>query len=439
MGINSGRVTLKELKLNKFTARRILAMNQPGWYADPEARGLYLRVFEGADGPSRSWLYRFTSPVSGKRRAMGLGSVEICSLANARQKSLGLRRAIFDGIDPIDQRHEKKLGVKEYDLNSITFQEAANRCIKTKEAEWSNSKHKDQWVSTINTYALPIIGKMRVDQITTTHLVKLLEQEIKKKIGEVEGTFWKVRTETATRVRQRIEVILDWCKAHKYISGDNPARYQGALCHLLPKANKIKKVAHHPALPFKRIGEFISDLRTHTGYSAYALELLILTATRTGEVIEAKWAEFDLQAKVWTIPAHRMKAGKEHRVPLNRRAIEILDYLKTIRANSYLFPSSLHKERALSNMALLSMMRKMPKYADFVPHGFRSTFRDWAAETTEYSNETVELALAHTIQNKVEAAYRRQDQLEKRVCLMSDWEGFIERHMENLSGKEVSL
>ena len=408
-------------------------MNQPGWYADPETRGLYLRVFEGADGPSRSWLYRFTSPVSGKRRAMGLGSVEICSLANARQKSLGLRRAIFDGIDPIDQRQEKKLGVKASDLNSITFQEAANRCIKTKQAEWSNSKHKDQWVSTINTYALPIIGKMRVDQITTTHLVKLLEQEIKKKNGEVEGTFWKVRTETATRVRQRIEVILDWCKAQKYISGDNPARYQGALCHLLPKANKIKKVAHHPALPFNRIGEFISDLRTHTGYSAYALELLILTATRTSEVIEAKWSEFDLEAKVWVIPADRMKAGKEHRVPLNTRAMEILEQLKTIRVNSYLFPSSLHKERALSNMALLSMMRKMPKYADFVPHGFRSTFRDWAAETTEYSNETVELALAHTIQNKVEAAYRRQDQLEKRVCLMSDWEGFVDKCMKKLS------
>jgi len=433
MGINSGQVTLKEQKLNKFTARGILAIHQPGWYADPETRGLYLRVFEGVDGPSRSWLYRFTSPVSGKRRAMGLGSVEICSLANARQKSLGLRRAIFDGIDPIDQRQEKKLGVKESDLNSITFQEAAKRCIKTKEAEWSNSKHKDQWVSTINTYALPIIGKMRVDQITTTHLVKLLEQEIKKKNGEVEGTFWKVRTETATRLRQRIEVILDWCKAHKYISGDNPARYQGALCHLLPKASKIKKVAHYPALPFQRIGEFISDLRAHTGYSALALELLILTATRTSEVIKAKWSEFDLEAKVWIIPADRMKAGKEHRIPLNRRAMEILDYLKTIRVNSYLFPSSLHKERALSNMALLSMMRKMPKYADFVPHGFRSTFRDWAAETTEYSNETVELALAHTIQNKVEAAYRRQDQLEKRVCLMIDWEGFIEKRMGNLS------
>lgn len=411
-------------------------MNQPGWYADPETRGLYLRVFEGADGPSRSWLYRFTSPVSGKRRAMGLGSLEICSLANARQKSLGLRRAIFDGFDPIDQRQEKKLSLKESDLNSITFQEAANKCIKTKQAEWSNSKHKDQWVSTINTYALPIIGRMRVDQITTSHIVKLLEQEIKKKNGEIEGSFWKVRTETATRLRQRIEVILDWCKAHKYISGDNPARYQGAR-HLLPKASKIKKVVHHPALPYQRIGEFVKDLRQHTGYSACALELLILTATRTSEVIEARWSEFDLEAKVWIIPADRMKAGKEHRVPLNRRAKEILDYLKTIRVNSYLFPSSLHKERALSNMALLSMMRKMPKYADFVPHGFRSTFRDWAAETTEYSNETVELALAHTIQNKVEAAYRRQDQLEKRVCLMSDWEGFIEKRMENLSGKEV--
>ena len=278
---------------------------------------------------------------------------------------------------------------------------------------------------------------MRVDQITTSHIVKLLEQEIKKKNGEIEGSFWKVRTETATRLRQRIEVILDWCKAHKYISGDNPARYQGALCHLLSKASKIKKVVHHPALPYQRIGEFVKDLRQHTGYSACALELLILTATRTSEVIEARWSEFDLEAKVWIIPADRMKAGKEHRVPLNRRAMEILDYLKTIRVNSYLFPSSLHKERALSNMALLSMMRKMPKYADFVPHGFRSTFRDWAAETTEYSNETVELALAHTIQNKVEAAYRRQDQLEKRVCLMSDWEGFIEKRMENLSGKEV--
>ena len=421
MGKEYGGGASKDQKIVRFTARGILAIDQPGWHADPETRGLYLRVFEGVDGPSRSWLYRFTSPVSGKRRAMGLGSIEICSLANARQKSLDLRRTIFEGIDPIEQRLAKKIGAKESHQSSITFEEAADRCIKTKQAEWSNSKHKGQWVSTINTYALPIIGKLRVDQITTAHIVKLLEQEIKKKNGEVEGSFWKVRTETATRLRQRIEVILDWCKAHKYVSGDNPARYQGALCHLLPKASKIKKVAHHPALPFQRIGEFIKDLREHSGYSAHALELLILTATRTSEVIEAKWSEFDLEAKVWTIPAERMKAGKEHRVPLSTRAMEILEHLKTLRVNSYLFPSTLHKEGCLSNMALLSMMRKMPKYSDYVPHGFRSTFRDWAAETTDYSNETVEIALAHTIQNKAEAAYRRQDQLEKRARLMEDW------------------
>ena len=439
LGSNTAEKVLGNSRKTNFTARGIISLAKPGYHADPDNKGLYLQITKFQGSITKSWIFRFSSPVTLKRREMGIGSLESFSLANARLKAMDLRRLILDGIDPLEQRIVKRTKAIEANNNSITFADAADKCIKTKQAEWSNSKHKDQWVSTIKTYALPIIGKLKVDQITTAHIVKLLEQEIKKKNGEVEGTFWKVRTETATRVRQRIEVILDWCKAHKYISGDNPARYQGALCHLLPKANKIKKVAHHPALPFKRIGEFISDLRTHTGYSALALELLILTATRTSEVIEAKWNEFDLQAKVWIIPAHRMKAGKEHRVPLNTRAMEILEHLKTIRVNSYLFPSSLHKERALSNMALLAMMRKMPKYADFVPHGFRSTFRDWAAETTEYSNETVELALAHTIQNKAEAAYRRQDQLEKRTYLMGDWEGFIEKRMENLSGKEMSL
>ena len=247
-------------------------------------------------------------------------------------------------------------------------------------------------------------------------------------VSSVEGTFWNVRTETATRVRQRIEVIFDWCKAHEYIKGDNPARLKGALGHLLPKAKKIQKKSHHPALPFQRIGEFVKDLREHNGYSALALELLILTATRTGEVIEAQWTEFNLDTKVWVIPAARMKAGKEHRAPLNTRAMEILEHLKTISVSGYLFPGALHKEEShLSNMALLSMMRKMPKYSEYVPHGFRSTFRDWAAETTDYSNETVELALAHTIKNKAEAAYRRQDQLEKRARLMEDWAIFIEK------------
>ena len=357
---------------------------------------------------------------------MGLGSLEARSLADARRKTLELRQMVLDGIDPTEDRH-KAQSKKIADINnSITFKEAAELCIEARRAEWKSSKHADQWRNTIATFAYPEIGKLRVDQITTSHIAKLLEQDIKKKNGDVEGTFWNVRTETATRVRQRIEVIFDWCKAHEYIKGDNPAVLKGALGHLLPKAKKIQKKSHHPALPFQRIGEFVKDLRGHKGYSALALELLILTATRTSEVIESKWNEFNLETKVWVIPAERMKAGKEHRVPLNARAIEIIEHLKTISVNSYLFPGALHKEEShLSNMALLSMMRKMPEYSGYVPHGFRSTFRDWAAETTDYPNETVELALAHTIKSKAEAAYRRQDQLEKRERLMRGWNDYV--------------
>ena len=410
---------------SRFTARGITSLTVPGYYSDPDNKCLYLQVSPTSKGISRSWIFRYTSPVTFKRREMGLGSIDICSLANARLKALDLRKAIYEGIDPIEERQAKKTSARESHQHSITFAAAAERCIKTKKAEWSNTKHQDQWTTTMAKFVSPLIGKLRVDQINTSHIVKVLEQDIKNKKGEIEGSFWNVRTETATRVRQRIEVILDWCRAHQYMQGENPARYQGALSHLLPKASRIKKSAHHPALPFQRIGEFVAELRQHSGFSAYALELLILTATRTSEVIEAKWNEFDLESKVWTLPAERMKAGKEHRIPLNTRSMEILGQLKEIRVNSYLFPSTLHKERPLSNMALLSIMRKMQKYADYVPHGFRSTFRDWAAETTDYLNETVELALAHTIKNRAEAAYRRQDQLDKRFRLMDDWGKFI--------------
>jgi integrase len=413
---------LEEGKKISFTARGLGSIISPGYHADPESKGLYIQVSKGVSSFKRSWIFRYTSPTLFKRREMGLGSLEARSLADARRKTLELRQLVMDGIDPTEDRCKDKSKRITAINSGITFKEAAERCIEGRKAEWKSSKHADQWRNTISTFAYPEIGELRVDQINTSHIAKLLGQEIKKKNGTVEGTFWNVRTETATRVRQRIEVIFDWCKAHEYIKGDNPARLKGALVHLLPKAKKIQKKSHHPALPFQRIGEFVKDLREHNGYSALALELLILTATRTSEVIEAKWAEFNLETKVWIIPAARMKAGKEHRVPLNTRAMEILEYLKTISVSSYLFPGSLHKEEShLSNMALLSMMRKMPKYSKYVPHGFRSTFRDWAAETTDYSNETVELALAHTIKNKAEAAYRRQDQLGKRIKLMEEW------------------
>ena len=412
---------MEEGKKISFTARGLGSIISPGYYADPESKGLYIQVSKGVNSYKRSWIFRYTSPTLFKRREMGLGSLEARSLADARRKTLELRQLVMDGVDPTEDRRKSQSKRIAAINNGITFKEAAERCIEGRKAEWKSSKHADQWRNTISTFAYPEIGELRVDQINTSHIAKLLEQEIKKKNGTVEGTFWNVRTETATRVRQRIEVIFDWCKAHEYIKGDNPARLKGALGHLLPKAKKIQKKSHHPALPFQRIGEFVKDLRGHNGYSAVALELLILTATRTSEVIEAKWTEFNLETKVWSIPAERMKAGKEHRVPLNSRAIEILEHLKTISVNSYLFPGALHKETHLSNMALLSMMRKMPKYSEYVPHGFRSTFRDWAAETTDYPNETVELALAHTIKNKAEAAYRRQDQLEKRCRLMGEW------------------
>lgn len=417
---------MEEGKKISFTARGLGSIISPGYHADPESKGLYIQVSKGVNNFKRSWIFRYTSPTLFKRREMGLGSLEARSLADARRKTLELRQMVMDGIDPTEDRCKAKSKRIAAINSGITFKEAAERCIEGRKAEWKSSKHADQWTNTIATFAYPEIGELRVDQINTSHIAKLLEQEIKKKNGAVEGTFWNVRTETATRVRQRIEVIFDWCKAHQYIKGDNPARLKGALGHLLPKAKKIQKKSHHPALPFQRIGEFVKDLREHNGYSALALELLILTAARTSEVIEAKWTEFNLETKVWVIPAVRMKAGKEHRVPLNTRAMEILEHLKTISVCSYLFPGALHKEEShLSNMALLSMMRKMPKYLKYVPHGFRSTFRDWAAETTDYSNETVELALAHTIKNKAEAAYRRQDQLEKRCRLMDEWEEFI--------------
>lgn len=408
-----------------FTARGLSSVTTPGYHRDPESKCLYMQVVKGAYGHSRSWIFRYTSPTLQKRREMGLGALETHSLAEARRTVLELRRMVIDGLDPAEERAKTKNSAIQAISNSITFSKAAELCIKGKRAEWKNTKHADQWESTIKTFVIPFIGHLRVDQITTAHIAKLLEQEIKKKSGEIEGPFWNVRTETATRVRQRIEVILDWCTAHEYIKGENPARLKGALAHLLPKANKIQKKTHHPALPFQQIGEFIKELRTKSGFSVLALEFLILTATRTSEVLNARWSEFDMKTKVWTIPAERMKAGKAHRVPLSTRAVEIYEYLAQHRINDFLFPSIHHKKESMSNMSLIAIMKRMPAYSQYVPHGFRSTFRDWAAETTDYPNETVELALAHAIKNKSEAAYRRQDQLDKRSKLMEEWEEFI--------------
>lgn len=400
----------------KFTARGIESITVPGYHSDPDHQGLYLQVRSGSGGITRSWLFRFTSPVTGKRREMGLGPLSARSLANARQKAAEYRTRLLDGMDPLEAVAEDREARRRARASSITFRVAAERCIKAKQAEWSNEKHKAQWFNTIKTYAYPILAEIPVDAVDTDDVLKVLEP------------IWMTKTETATRVRQRIETILDWSKARGYMKGENPARHAGHLSELLPKARKVKKVKHHPALPYKEVHNFVTELRERGGASPQAFEFLIQTSCRTGEVIGAKWDEIDLQAGVWTIPASRMKADKEHRVPLNVRAVEILETVAPLRrAGGFVFPSPrLSVDTHISNGAFLKIMKGMPRYAEYTPHGFRSSFRDWASDQTAYANTTVELALAHTIKDKTEAAYRREDQLEKRSRLMGDWCQFID-------------
>lgn len=267
----------------------------------------------------------------------------------------------------------------------------------------------------MTTYASPLLGRVPVESITIELVHKVLQP------------IWITKTETATRVRQRIETVLDWCKARGYCKGDNPASLKGGLGELLPKSQKIKKVEHHAALPYQRANEFVTALRGKSSVTALAMEFMLLTACRTGEVVGAKWEEIDIVANVWTIPPERMKAGQQHRVPLCKRAVQILNLLKAKTQNEYVFPSnSIAKNTHMSTGSCLVAMKKMDSFKGYTPHGLRSTFRDWASETTSFANETLELALAHTIKNKAEAAYRRQDQLEKRVKLMQLWQQYVE-------------
>lgn len=396
-----------------LTARQVQTASNPGYIADGGQPGLNLQVTHGSTGISRSWVFRYTSPTTRKRREMGLGSVDARSLAEARELVSKLRLIVLNGHDPKDfrdsERREKQLARSK----QLTFKEAASQCIATKEHEWKNDKHRRQWTSSLETYAYPAIGARSVSEITTEDVLRLLEP------------IWTTKTETATRVRQRIETVMDWCKARKLVTGDNPASLKGGLGQLLPKASKVAKVKHQAALPYQEIHKFVLALRKKRGVSPQALEFLILTAARSGEVLGARRDEFDLTTNVWTIPAERMKAGKEHRIPLCTRAREIVDIMFAGSTSDFLFPGP-KPASGLSSAALLAVMKGMPEYAQYVPHGMRSTFRDWGSETTNFSNEVLELALAHTIKNQAEAAYRRGDQLTKRAKLMQQWQTHID-------------
>jgi integrase len=386
--------------MERLTALAVSRAKEPGYY--PDGGGLYLHIT--ATG-AKSWAYRFM--LDGKAREMGLGPLPDTTLSEARGKALEARKLRREGIDPIEHRKALRDSARLDAARAITFRECADAYIRAHRAGWRNAKHADQWTNTLKTYAYPTFGTLPVQGIDITLVTKVLEP------------IWSEKPETAGRVRGRIEVILDWATVRGYRQGENPARWRGHLDKLLPKRSKVARVEHHSALPYREIGAFLASLRAQEGTGARALEFAILTAGRTGEILGARWDEIDLDARVWTVPAGRMKGEREHRVPLSPPAVAVLESLTELRTDDYVFPGG-RTGKPLSNMAMLVLLRRM-KRGDLTVHGFRSTFRDWAADQTAYPNEVVEMALAHAVGNKVEAAYRRGDLFDKRRRLMDDW------------------
>jgi len=390
-------------KLNRLTAVEVRANDKKGMYHD--GGGLYLQV---SSSGTKSWIFRFT--LDGRAREMGLGPVHAIPLADARKRAAECRRMRLDGIDPIEARSEHRSWKKLEAARGKTFDACAAAYLDAHNDGWRNAKHREQWRNTLSSYASPVLGSLPVQAVDLALVMKALEP------------IWKAKPETASRLRGRIEAVLDWAKVRGYRVGENPARWRGHLDKLLPARAKIQKVVHHPALPYSEIADFIVSLRTQEGIAACALEFLILTAARTGEIIGARWDEVDLNEKVWVVSGERMKTGREHRVPLSGPALAVFKKMKEIGESDFVFPGG-KRGKPLSNMAMLALLKRIGRN-DLTAHGFRSTFRDWAAERTNFPREVVEMALAHTIENKVEAAYRRGDLFQKRRQLMEAWARF---------------
>ncbi|CFL24495.1 tyrosine-type recombinase/integrase [Burkholderia pseudomallei] len=390
--------------LNRLTAVHVTRAKKPGLYSD--GGGLYLQITKTL---SKSWMFRYMR--HGKTRGMGLGPVHTVSLADARIKAQDCRRMLLEGIDPLEAKRAKQQAERRQNTRSLSFRECARQYIETHRKSWKNEKHAAQWGSTIETYANPVIGNHMVAEIETDEIMRVLEP------------IWAEKTETATRLRGRIESILAWATVRGYRTGLNPARWKGHLDHLLPKPSSLRKTNHHSALPYAEAPAFMKTLQQQKGAAARALQLVILTANRTNEVIAARKSEFDLQAKIWTIPAERMKAGREHRVPLSAETLKLVKPLIHTGTSEFLFPAS-KENKHLSNMAMLELLKRM-KREDLTVHGFRSTFKDWARETTDYAREVSEAALAHIIGDHTEAAYARGDLFMKRAGLMHDWANYL--------------
>lgn len=402
----------------KLSALRTEKEKTPGLYSD--GGGLYLRVSESG---AKSWVLRYM--LDRRSREMGLGATHAVSLAEAREKAADARGLCARGIDPLDAKNAAEAERRLKEALEITFKNCAEKYITSYEKSWRNEKHRAQWKATLATYVYPLIGNLPVASIDTALVIKIIEP------------LWSAKPETASRLRGRIETVLDWARVRGYRNGENPARWRGHLDNLLPAKGKVRAVKHHAALPYEQINTFMQQLQECDGIAARALEFAIHTGARTSEVIGAQWSEIDFAAKVWTVPASRMKSGREHRVPLSAPVTEILNGIGRGADDRFIFAGD-KGNFPLSNMAMLTVLRRM-KRNDLTVHGFRSTFRDWAAERTNFASEVAEAALAHVIGGKTEAAYRRGDLFEKRRRLMMAWATFCATPKRESSSNVTSL
>lgn len=393
-------------RILEMTALEVSRLRVEGSHAVGGVSGLYLRI----EGGSRTWVFRYV--FLSRRRRMGLGPYPTLSLAMAREAARAAHVLRNSGADPVATRQAEREGARLAAARQIRFDEAGETFIREHESTWRSLKHVQQWRSTLAAYANPHFGHLHVGDIEQVHVLRAL------------APIWKTKTETAARLRGRIEQVLDWATAHGHRSGPNPARWRGHLEHILADPNKVAPVKHHAAIPLAKLPAAYRTIAAVDGQSARALCFLILTAARSGEVRGMVWSEVDLAAALWTVPAARMKGKKEHRVPLSSQALDLLKAQPRSVLVEHVFPSN--REGALSDMALTALMRRHELGA--VPHGFRSTFRDWAGEKTHHPRDAVELCLAHTIDTKTEAAYRRADMLEKRAVIMQEWANFASTH-----------
>lgn len=412
-------------QIGKLSALTVSRLKEPGLYAD--GAGLYLRI---APRGGKFWVFRFM--LHRRAREMGLGALHTFSLAEARQRATECRKLLAEGKDPIAVRDAAQAEARLAAARGRSFRECAEGYIVAHKDGWRNAKHASQWENTLATYVYPVFGDAPVQDVDVTLVLKVLEP------------IWKAKAETATRVRGRMEAVLDWAATREYRQGENPARWRGHLENLLPRRTKLQRVQHRPALSYDKIGDFMAQLQAQDGTAARAMAFVILTAARTSEAIGATWDEIDFAKKLWTVPANRIKAGREHRVPLSAAALRILSAVKaeqaTIGSQSNWVFEGQKKGKPLSNMAMLALLKRMERQ-DITVHGFRSTFRDWAAEQTNFPREVAEAALAHISGDKVELAYRRSDLFDKRRQMMEAWARYcaIPLAAEKSGGKVVRL